>query len=231
MKNIRLAVETYLRDYPPALELFQRLMRVGDVYLIGGILREYKDKGTIEELRDADFIVNIKDTAEWQALLETYKPERNHFEGYKFSCTGFLMDVWEAEKTWAFREKKVVFKKSEYLQMLPKTVFLNMDSIIYDLNRDEWYDAIYQEAKATGVLDVVLKENPYVELNILRAIVLRQRYQMKYSEELRQIILEHLLKDECFAESLMEIQQNRYHKEILSREVIEQELKMIAEKM
>lgn len=222
-----MAVESYLRAYPPALEMFQKLMRVGDVYLIGGILREYKDKGTIEELRDADFIVNVKNFREWQELLAAYRPERNHFEGYKFSCTGFIMDVWEAEKTWALRESKVAFEENEYLKILPKTVFLNMDSIIYDLTRDEWYDTIYQEAKVKGVLDVVLKENPYVELNILRALILKRRYTMKYSEELRQIILKYSSENENFAEVLMEIQENRYHKEVLTREVIEQELKMI----
>ncbi len=228
MGNVREAVETYLRDYPPALKLFQKLIEVGHVYLIGGVLREYRDNETIRELRDADFIIDVENDELWQKMLAEYQPEGNHFDGYKFHCeNNFLVDIWEIDKTWAYRNSVVPFEKDNYLESLPKTVFLNLDSIIYDLNTNTWYDEIYQHAIESKVLDIVLKDNPHVELNILRALVLRQRYQMTYSEELRNLILEYSNKDEHFVSLMMDIQYNRYHKEVLSREAIEQELAMI----
>lgn len=228
MGNVREAVETYLRDYPPALKLFQKLIEVGHVYLIGGVLREYRDNETIRELRDADFIIDVENDELWQKMLAEYQPEGNHFDGYKFHCeNNFLVDIWEIDKTWAYRNSVVPFEKDNYLESLPKTVFLNLDSIIYDLNMDTWYDAIYQQAIESKVLDIVLKDNPHVELNILRALVLRQRYQMTYSDELRNLILEYMNEDENFVDSMMDIQYNRYHKEVLSKEMIVQELAMI----
>lgn len=228
MGNVREAVETYLRDYPPALKLFQKLIEVGHVYLIGGVLREYRDNETIRELRDADFIIDVENDELWQKMLAEYQPEGNHFDGYKFHCeNNFLVDIWEIDKTWAYRNSVVPFEKDNYLESLPKTVFLNLDSIIYDLNMDTWYDGIYQQAIESKVLDIVLKDNPHVELNILRALVLRQRYQMTYSDELRNLILEYMNEDENFVDSMMDIQYNRYHKEVLSKEMIVQELAMI----
>lgn len=228
MGNVREAVETYLQGYPPALKLFQQLVKVGELYLIGGVLREYKDNGTINELRDADFIIDIKDEALWKKMLEEYQPRGNHFDGYKFYCENhFLVDIWEVDKTWAYRNGIITYDKANYLESLPKTVFLNMDSIIYDLNADKWYDAIYQEAICSKVLDIVLKENPHVELNILRSLVLRRRYEMAYSDELQSLILQYMNTDVDFVNTLLDIQYNRYHKEVLSREEIEQELTMI----
>ena len=50
--KIRTEVEAYLAQYPPALSLFRKIMKVGDVYIVGGLLREYRDNGKIQELRD-----------------------------------------------------------------------------------------------------------------------------------------------------------------------------------
>lgn len=227
MENIKNAVLDYLEAYPPALQLFRQFMRVGEVYMIGGILREYKDKGYIEELRDADFIVNVKNKKLWSDILEIYQPKINSFGGYKFFCSGFFIDVWEAEQTWAYRENKIEFNAKNYCATLPQTVFLNMDAIVYDLTKAKWYDTIYREAKKTGVLDVVLEDNPHIKLNILRAMILRERYEMNYSEKLKMIIKRQQMQSDNFIEELLQIQENRYHKEILRKEVIRNELKVL----
>ena len=39
------------------MEAFQELSEVGDIYVMGGILREYNDKHKIERLRDADLLL------------------------------------------------------------------------------------------------------------------------------------------------------------------------------
>lgn len=228
MGNVREAVESYLQSYPPALKLFQQLIEVGKVYLIGGVLREYQDNSAIKELRDADFIVDVENEELWEKMLKEYQPKGNHFDGYKFYCENdFLMDIWEVDKTWAYRNGIITYDKANYLESLPKTVFLNMDSIIYDLHADKWYDSIYQEAIQSKVLDIVLKDNPHVELNILRSLVLRRRYQMTFSDELQSLILQYMNTDADFVNTLLDIQYNRYRKEVLSREEIEQELTMI----
>lgn len=227
MKNVRAAVEEYLYSYPPAFELFQKFLQIGEVFLIGGVLREYRDKNNIEVLRDADFIIDVHDSVAWKELIEEYKPEKNHFDGYKFYCSGFLVDVWKVEDTWAYRKNIIQFDKDNYLDTLPKTVFLNLDSIIYDMNNDSWHDAIYSQAKESGILDVVLEDNPHLDLNILRSMILRRRYQMDYSEKLRAIIEQESRRNINLIERLLNIQEDRYHEEILSKVIIEEELQLI----
>lgn len=225
MSDIKSAVMAYFENCPPAAELFKRLLEAGKLYLIGGALREFKDHGRIEDLRDADFIIQVTEAEEWKKIINCYQPERNHFDGYKFICEGLIVDVWEIENTWALRNRKVAMKEGNCLEALPKTVFLNMDAILYDLTEDIWYDKEYQDAKRTGVLDVVLEENPYIELNVLRAMILQQKYHMEYSDRLKKIIADCTRKKKDFSQILMQIQKRRYHREILGQSVIDKILK------
>lgn len=90
-----------------------------------------------------------------------------------------------------------------------------------------WYDSEYREAMQSKVLDVLLECNPEVPLNIIRAIVLKRRYSMTYSSKLKRIIREEMNAKENFLDILMSIQMRRYKREILSRELIENELLQI----
>ena len=226
MENLKESILQYLQDHPPALELFEELLHAGDVYLIGGILREYRDKGYIQELRDADFVIKVTDRKRWNDLLEKYQPRKNRFNGFKLICSGLLVDIWELKETWAYREGVIKCDPEEYVKYLPCTVFLNIDAIIYDLKEDVWYDEIYREALKTGLIDIVLEKNPYVLLNIVRAMVLRRKYKMKYSDSLCKLI--GCERNRCvdFGKQLLDVQQDRYGKIVLSENEIKQELKL-----
>ena len=227
MKN---AIYTYLRKCPPALEFFQQLERAGNIYLIGGVLREFRDHKKIVNLRDIDIIVDISNIRLWENLLDTYLFKINRFGGYKLQCQDLLVDTWRIEETWAFRSNIIHCKASDYVNRLPETVFLNIDSIIYDWSTEKWYDAIYQKAMESKILDVVLAENPQLFLNIVRAFVLKERYNMQFSAELKHIILD-ALQDPCyldgFTQKLYLEQIRRYKSEILSRDYIYNELKLL----
>ena len=107
---------------------------------------------------------------------------------------------------------------------LPKTVFLNLDAIIYDFNENIWHDEKYLEAMNSRVIDVVLEKNPRILLNIVRAMVLKKRYGMSFSDGLQKIIREQMNLEKDFTGRLLEIQEERYKKVILSGEEIEKEL-------
>lgn len=221
--NLRIEIEEYLKKYPPALWLYEMLIQAGDVYVMGGLLREYKDKDKIVELRDADFTIDIKNRKVWDELLRRVPHKRNHFGGYKFLCSGFIIDIWDVKKTWAFEKQVIKVENNNYFEYLSKSVFLNLDAIIYDLTNDKWNDLIYQNAVKNGELEIVLRENPFKELNILRAMVLREKYNMRYSEELAKMILDCSAED-TFLKDIMEIQEGRYGYIILSKEKIKQEV-------
>ena len=74
------------------------------------------------------------------------------------------------------------------------------------------------------VLDVVLECNPEVPLNVIRAIMLKKRYDMTYSKRFKCIIKKEMNARENFLDMLMNIQVKRYKREILSKELIENEL-------
>lgn len=231
MKN---AIYTYLRKCPPSLELFEQLERVGNLYLIGGVLREFRDYHKIHSLRDIDIIVEINDRQLWEKTLRDFAFRTNRFGGNKLICHDLLVDAWALEETWAFRNHIVECEPKDYVTFLPSTVFLNIDSIIYDWNNEIWYDEIYQEAMQTRILDVVLEKNPQLLLNIVRAFVLKNRYQMQFSSKLKEIIFKQyenarnfsLFCDELFAEQV-----RRYNKPVLSKADLLNELNALKLKL
>ena len=82
MKQI---IYEHLKKCPPALELFKKLEQYGNLYLIGGVLREFKDHGCIQELRDIDIVVDTLEKENCKVMLNEYEPQINTFGGYKIS--------------------------------------------------------------------------------------------------------------------------------------------------
>lgn len=221
--SIRQEITGYLMKYPTAWRLFQELSEVGDIYVMGGILREYNDKHKIERLRDADFAINIRNKERWLKVLQEIPNKKNRFDGYKFVCSEIIIDVWDVKKTWAFSTGVIKVEGNNYFKYLPKSVFLNLDALTYDLSHDIWNDSIYHDAIKKRELGIVLKENPYEGLNILRAMILRKRYDMKYSIELSNTIIEYLEKGGTI-QDLFEMQRERYGYSVLSENDILQEI-------
>ena len=155
MKN---SIRNYLRDHPPAAEIFKKIELAGDVILIGGILREFLDHNKIQNLRDIDIIVDVKNESQWSRVIEEYSLRTNRFGGHKIFCEGLLVDVWRIEQTWAFRENIISCSYNNYIKLLPDTVFLNLDSIIYDWTNEKWYKEKYLEGMHSRVIDVVLEK-------------------------------------------------------------------------
>lgn len=105
-----------------------------------------------------------------------------------------------------------------------ETVFLNVDSIVYDVQNDNWYDNLYNDAMANKVIDIVLRDNPFVSLNIFRAMILRKQYGMNYSRKLAGLIIQEAGNDEKYVEKLLQIQDNRYGKALLGENDIKNEI-------
>lgn len=226
MNSIQFEIEKYFQKYPPAAQIFNDLYEIGDVYVLGGLLREYKDNQQITNLRDADFCISIQNEDLWKKLLLKYPHKINRFGGYKFRCEGFPVDVWDVRNTWAFKNNIIDISGQDYFEKLSQSVFLNLDAIIYDLKNDRWNETIYDQAMESGVLDIVLKENPFIELNILRSMMLRRKYHMRYSGELTCVIQNGLSTKPEFVRVLMEIQARRYGYSVLRESEIVEELEM-----
>lgn len=228
---MEMLLKEYLAKHFPAQILFEKLKKLGHVYLIGGVLREIRDNGKIRSLRDIDIILDTEHETEYRDFLRGYSPELNRFGGYKVVCQDLIVDIWLLNQTWAYSANVIKCDKKDYSKLLPRTVFLNMDSIVYDMTTAKWYDEEYQKAMETKILDVVLEENPFLELNIVRSFVIKKRYKMDFSDKLKSVIKKYAYdyseKEEDVVLRLYETQIMRYKKEILSKWEFEKILKGI----
>lgn len=85
--------------------------------------------------------------------------------------------------------------------------------------------AVIFKAMKSRVLDIVLAENPFVELNIIRAMVLRKKYNMIYSKKLANIICEYS-QMKNFTDQVMAIQKKRYGYYVVDKKIIEEEIEV-----
>ena len=216
--------QEYLNHHPIADQLFMKLYNIGELYLIGGVLREFLETGDIENVRDIDLVISTKKVGQFHEICAKYHTKKNSFGGYKINCDDFTIDLWRIESTWAYKKNIIKCSEEDYLKNLPYTVFYNMDSLVYDIKNNIWYDDLYKETKESNVLDIVLEENPHVDLNILRGMIFQNRYHMKYSERLKKLICERCKNEKEYEKILYSIELKRYKKEILSLKDIEEQL-------
>lgn len=216
-----------LNYHKSAQQLFMELYDIGNVYLIGGVLREFLEAGNIKNTKDIDVVIDTKEIDEFNAVCKKHHAKKNSFDGYKINCDDTSIDVWRIEQTWAYRENIISCSKKDYLKNLPFTVFFNLDSLVYDIKRNEWYDELYRKAKESNVLDIVLEENPYINLNILRGLIFQKKYHMKYSIRLKELVRNRYKQEKEYEKILYDIQFKRYKKEILSLNYIKNQLDCI----
>ena len=83
MKN---SIRSYLMDHPPAAEIFKKIELAGNIILIGGVLREFLDHNKIQNLRDIDIIVDVKNETQWTSVIDNYSLRTIRFGGHKILC-------------------------------------------------------------------------------------------------------------------------------------------------
>lgn len=187
----------------------------------------YVTADNLEATTDSDgneTYINTKEIDKFNEICLKYQAQKNSFDGYKMMCTDLVVDVWRIEQTWAYRENVIECQENDYLRNLTQTVFYNMDSIVYDIKKDMWYDDVYKKAKENNVLDIVLEENPYIDLNILRGMILQSTYDMKYSSKIKNIVRDRYQQENNYEKLLYDIEIKRYKREILSLDDIKNQL-------
>lgn len=196
-----------------ATDLLSTLKQNGETIIFGGAVREYKNNAYNDYTdlpRDID-IVYKKRNKDLETILRQYDFKKNRFNGYKIKINKIVFDIWNIEDTWAFRENKIICSHEEYTQKLCETVFLNIDAAIYSLNQDKLDALKYFEALNKNELDIVLEENPFVELNLLRALIFQKRYKMSLSTRLKQLFVDFVSNNVDADNILYDIQLEHYN--------------------
>lgn len=218
-----------ISQYPDANSLINQLGKYGELLLFGGAVREYNDSGFENMPRDFDIVISKNDNnINLDAVLQDFHYKKNRFNGYKLNVNGIEFDIWELENTWAFKENKINCSQNEYKYRLQDTVFLNIDSVVYNLTEREMFNEKYENAMRNKEIDIVLEENPYKELNMVRAIAFKNKYDMEFSDRLKKVIKSFVDEnDDCIdycIDRLYEVQYNHYLEYKVRKEAIENEL-------
>lgn len=213
-----------IEEWPLAKNAVIRLLEEGNLLMFGGAVRNYFENGFSTPPRDFDIVVCTKNE-----VLDRYfyniPYRRNRYGGYKIEHYSVGFDIWSLNSTWAFKNQIVTNPKVENLT---KTVFLNYDSIVYNLSTGELYDEDYRKAKEDRKLDIILQDNPFPELNVLRTFVFRTKYNMNYSDKLRSYLIAwREMHNSNAIDILKNIQLKHYGFEYMTAKQIYNELELI----
>ncbi|MGQ9023712.1 hypothetical protein [Bacillus sp. 18-5] len=211
------------------LSFIEELSNVGDLLFFGGSIRDiclFPDNPPLP--RDFDIAIKFKDKTHFDLITRKYSNRRNRFGGFKFKIGNMEFDIWDLENTWAFKNTNL--QASE--ENLAKSVYLNIDGIVYNFNKSKLYDELFRTSIKASKLDVNLEENPQVELNLLRALVFKDKYKEEYklnfSSNLKRVFKKYLADESVeLVENLYNLQCTHYKKDHLSKEKIKYELQHI----
>src|ERR1043166_1003713 len=135
--------------------------------------------------RDIDIVIAV-DRDSLESTVQPWIARRTRFGGLHLAVENQRVDIWTLCDTWAFRERKVELPCSP--ENLIKTVFLSIDAIAVDIHTNAVYASVYRETLRRAELDIVLRENPYPALCVLRALVFMREYGLRASRRLRRYI-------------------------------------------
>lgn len=215
--KVKQHIGEYLCSYPATSELFNGLAAAGDVVLFGGAVRDIVDGVTP---RDYDIVFNPKQEVNLEDFLVGTKYRKNRFGGYSFSLENHKFDLWLLENTWAFRERLVDLS----IDNLVNTVFFNIDSVAVNLSSSNVYADKYLNAMETKMLDIILPDNPFPSLCVLRAFVFKNKKGLNFSRRINDYIKTWITSVCSPIDELAAIQHKHYgflalDKDTLNREI------------
>ncbi|PCD06329.1 hypothetical protein CMV16_19360 [Peribacillus simplex] len=215
-----------LKEQSETLEFVEKLAETGELLFFGGAVRDVYIKNEQKIFpRDFDIAIKFKNERKFYQLIEEYEFKKNRFGGYKFKISGIDFDIWDLNNTWAFKNTDLVASEEN----LARSVFLNIDGIVYNFNTGCLHAELLKETLKRSELDISLEENPHVELNLLRALVFKRKYNLDLSNKLKTVFKfykERSNKDNLI-NNLFEVQLSHYKAEKLSRDELEKELHYI----
>ena len=164
--------KSFARD---EIRLFiDKIKPLGDVVIIGGMLRDLSILGNEGFKSDVDLVILTDDTEKLERTLSGFEFDKNKFGGYRIKAGKWYVDLWPFNSTWAFHNGHVAGKD---FKDLCKTTFFNWDGIIYEESSgtihaiDGYIDFIHDR-----VLDINLEPNPNPMGNVIKVF----RYYEKY---------------------------------------------------
>ncbi|MGA4722454.1 hypothetical protein [Fictibacillus nanhaiensis] len=224
--TIKSEIFNLLRDYPLSISFIKNLSEIGELLFFGGSIRDYYLYNEYRNMpRDFDIAVKLNQNNEslFESIIENQLYSKNRFGGYKVKIENIEFDIWKLENTWAFKEKKLIAGERN----LAKSVFLSVDGIVYNFNHDTLYADELRWSMENKLINIVLKDNPQKELNLLRALLFKKKYNYEFSSDLKEEYKKSISLYKNFHEKLHKLQISHYKNEYLTRKDVREELESI----
>lgn len=168
-----------------SIQLLTELAKVFHIVFFGGVVRDIL-YGHERQIRDIDLVLypkNESDMNRQDELLEkavknicgnSYR--YNQFHGYKIKGKINSMDIWLLKDTWAFQRNLLPVSPSNLLQ----SVYLNIDAYAWHYNERTFIS--HCDTRGIQTIDIVLEENACEWLNLVRAVVFSNKYNISLSD-------------------------------------------------
>ena len=197
----------FLKDENVLIEFINFLCEKNTVIIFGGFVRDYLFN-VENKYRDVDIVVDV-DSNILETLIKKYfntvAVSVNQFNGFKIQLNNISVDIWALKDTWAI--KNGYFTKEHLLD----TVYLNIDAYAFDLSTRSYIDNCDKKTLPNEI-DICFHINPNEELNLIRCLVLSQKYKLGVSDLLKRKII-NLIIDKNNIEKL---QINHYGKVMIT---------------
>lgn len=201
------------------VELFDILSEKGSIVFFGGfprdkLLYDYQTK----KIRDLD-IVFIPDKSKELDLSKVFTSigmnyKKNRYDGFKLIKSDLKVDIWDIKNTWAFR----TCEKQSSFDNLVKTTYSSFDSVAFNYTTGKLLDKGLKQTVRKQTIDLVMQDNPDVELNLLKNLIQLKKYQLETKQQLEfSPSMKHefvtYYQSTCSLENLYFRQQMRYEEE------------------
>lgn len=171
-----------------ALNVFRQAARERqwEAFLFGGVPRGLWVHGTGGSVRDFDIVVADDAFGDVLNAFGKNVVRHNRFGGAKLLIQENEFDVWPLSRTWAFAEG--LFESASF-QVLPRTTFLTIDSIVIELaprsgTRRRVFESGFFRSVTERRLDICLERNPYPELCAVRSLRIGHIFGFSFSSRL-----------------------------------------------
>jgi hypothetical protein len=164
---------------------------IGNVVIFGGVVRDFFLKsGFVGFKSDIDLVLFDSNEDELNDVLSRLincRVVSNKFGGFRVYFKRSFVDIWLAERTWAFQSGACLFEEKNSLL---RTTFFNLDSIFYDITLNKVvFSDLFEEGVLSKTLGVQLLDNPNPVGCLRRAIKYSKIYGYRWSYDLSEYAL------------------------------------------
>lgn len=165
------------------------LGKMGDVAVVGGMLRDLHLEGNRAFKSDVDFVAKPCDLADFDKTLRMMGAKVNRFGGYALCLSRWKVEVWPVERTWAARHGHATVN---HVEDVLRTTFFDWDAVLFKpLERRVVAGEDYFEKTTCRVLDINLQPNPNPRGNAVRAL----RYAWRWNARMSPRLADHVQRE------------------------------------